>query len=294
MRNPLSLLILVVALAACDVAASSPAGGRRRTGYWHTVEQGETLSQIARQAYGDPFLWTYIQDANPWIVPEELETGRRVYVPAIDLPPTAGDENLFNADPPPAPPGSAGPAASGGDRGVGLTSVFANLVPRNIQDKTMFGRPVHTLSFIALVAVFSHAILQGFLLWVVATLAFVKDVTLKKALRATFHTEFITVFSALVLGSVILLMIHLGTTAPGAAPTTDVFQTMETYLRHPIGTVVAGLVILTLYVLLSLRFVPQIFELQRAQSMTLVFFGILLPHIMGLYAIGQRAGLIQL
>ncbi|MCZ6793434.1 MAG: hypothetical protein O7J95_07455, partial [Planctomycetota bacterium] len=75
---------------------------------------------------------------------------------------------------------------------------------------------------------------------------------------------------------------------------TDLLATMEAYLKHPLGMVIGGFAVFFLYVLLSLRYVPQEFGLERAQSTVLVFLAILVPHLLGIYTVGQRLGLIQL
>ncbi len=49
----------------------------------HVVARGETLSQIAREAYGDPGLFTRIVRANPLIIadPNQIFVGQQLKVP---------------------------------------------------------------------------------------------------------------------------------------------------------------------------------------------------------------------
>lgn len=260
----------------------------------HLVQRGETLYSIAQKAYGDGLEYPRILMANPWLDAESLRVGEIIRLPAVQ----SSQGNLLSVDPKgagyePAPEGPRPAPASAKASSGRSTFSFRDLVP-SMGSSTLFGQPVHKISFFALAGLMVHAFVQGLLLWVVATLAFVREATLKKSLKATFHTEFVTLFTALVLGGVILLMIHIGTSAPGASSGQDLLQTVETYLSHPLGMTIAGLFILGLYLLLSMRFIPQSFGLHRAQTLILIFFGILLPHLMILYTFGQRYGLIKL
>jgi nucleoid-associated protein YgaU len=49
-----------------------------------TIKQGESLSSIAMEEYGDPALWRVIADANRWIQnPRILLPGRKLTVPPL-------------------------------------------------------------------------------------------------------------------------------------------------------------------------------------------------------------------
>jgi hypothetical protein len=56
---------------------------------------------------------------------------------------------------------------------------------------------------------------------------------------------------------------------------------------------IAGLSVLALYVILSLRFIPQVFGLAMGRAMALTAFSILIPHLIGFYLVGQRTGIIR-
>lgn len=65
-------------------AAQSKAAGR-----YHEIREGDTLGEISRQYYGNPNLWTRIQEANPGISPTALKIGARVLVPEASEPKAA-------------------------------------------------------------------------------------------------------------------------------------------------------------------------------------------------------------
>ena len=52
----------------------------------HVVRAGETLTAIARQAYGDPTLWPMISQANRLANPNLILIGQVLDVPAIVVP----------------------------------------------------------------------------------------------------------------------------------------------------------------------------------------------------------------
>jgi nucleoid-associated protein YgaU len=52
----------------------------------HVVHPGETLTAIARQAYGDPRLWPLIEQANHLANPNLVVPGQALDVPAIAVP----------------------------------------------------------------------------------------------------------------------------------------------------------------------------------------------------------------
>ena len=60
-----------------------------------------------------------------------------------------------------------------------------------------------------------------------------------------------------------------------------------------LGLSLAGLIVLALYVVLSLRFIPQVFGLPMGRAIALMAFAVLIPHLVGFYFIGQRTGIIR-
>jgi LysM repeat protein len=53
-----------------------------RPGHDHTVKEGETLSSIAKTAYGDANRWRDLQDANPHVRTGSLQVGQTLKIPA--------------------------------------------------------------------------------------------------------------------------------------------------------------------------------------------------------------------
>ena len=45
------------------------------------VQPGETLFGIAEKYYGDGYKWMQLKEHNPWINPDRLIVGRKIYVP---------------------------------------------------------------------------------------------------------------------------------------------------------------------------------------------------------------------
>ena len=293
MLKPSLLLypLLAFSITACDLAKlpRQLGGGGGGASRHHRIEDGETLSSIATREYGDPLQWPILKENNPWADPENLRPGDILYVP-----PLGHSANPYNID----PNAAADEAEPLGGPLVGSKKpqdggFFQNIVP-TMDGRTLFGEPVDKVGFIALGGFLIHALIQGFLLWIVGTITFVKDISLKKSLRASFQTELITLFTVVVLGGVAILMLHIGTTAPDAGNNADLLETVETYLQNPVAPVVAGFSIFGLYLLFCMRFIPQAFGLRRAQSLLLLFLAILLPHLLGLYTVSQRLGIIRL
>jgi nucleoid-associated protein YgaU len=61
----------------------------KETGRYHEVREGDTLGEIARHYYGNPNLWTRIEEANPGINPTALRIGARILVPEASEPKAA-------------------------------------------------------------------------------------------------------------------------------------------------------------------------------------------------------------
>jgi hypothetical protein len=305
MLKPTLALLLAAALLGCDVANRSThadAPGSALGARWHVVRRGDTLFSIAEQVYGNGLEWPRLHEANPWVAadPDRIEIGTRIFIPPPDpvmersapsrqnyaLDPGSGD---FEGD----PAAQAGEVVDAAPRAFSTKKgLFRNILPA-LSRKTLFGLTLDKVSFFVLLWSLVHATLQGFILWVTTNLTFVRETSIRKSLRATFLTEIVTVCTVVVLAVVGLMMVYVGTTAPGEAAGMQLFPTVEEYLRHPAGMAVGSLAVLFLYVVLSLRFIPQVFGMQTARAFTVVFVGVLLPHLAGMYVAGQRMGLIE-
>ncbi len=81
--KPMLLLVLVVCLSA--MAGPTSAQAQAAKAGTHTVQSGDNLSSIARQAYGDAALWRVILNANPQVRdPRQLVIGDVLAIPAAD------------------------------------------------------------------------------------------------------------------------------------------------------------------------------------------------------------------
>jgi len=268
----------------------------------HRIRKGETLYSIAAREYGDPLEWLTLQEANPWLDPENLRPGDIIYIPA-----RSRGGGAFKADPydrdmaaaapvvtdPPTTrrrfgnPGTSGDEASEGGGFESVRAIFRNLGG----GRTVFGEPVEKLGVLLLGGFFFHGFVQAFLIWIVSTISFVKDVTFSKSLKAVFHAEILTLFSVVILGGVALFMLHVGNApAPGEGSDAGIAGTIEMYLGRPAGLGVAGMLGFGLYLLFCLRLVPSTLGLRRAQSLAIMVLGVLAPHILAVFAIGQRLG----
>jgi len=263
----------------------------------HRVRQGESLFGLAEQAYGNGLEWPRIWEANPWLDPDNLRAGELVHIPSRDA--SWGDppsKEKYSLDPGTgsfeggAPPKSARKSSNPGSRTPGL-HVFRNLATQ-VSARTIFGLPVHKVLFLLFLCFLLHAFFEGVLVWLAANLTFVKEASFKKSLKATFLTEMLTFATVVVISGAAILMLYLGT-EPGASGTSaPLFPALEEYLRTSAGLAVAGFAILGLYIILSLRFFPQVFGVPMSRAITLMALAILIPHLVGFYLVGQRTGII--
>ena len=93
--------------------------------------------------------------------------------------------------------------------------------------------------------------------------------------------------------SVAVMMLYVGTENAADASSSQLFPMVEDYLVKPVGLIAVGGCLLGLHVLLSLRFIPQIFEIQRVHAFMVVLLGVLAPHLAGFYLVGKKMGFIQ-
>lgn len=289
--NLLSLLPFLLLLNGCDSQAAADAGHGRN----HRVQSGETLFSIAEVYYGDGLEWSLIWDANPWLDPEHLRAGETIYIP-----PTRDAW----ANPPPPPPEEAtsiardpgtrrvmGSSGSGGSADPGFKLIL-NDIKQNVTKKTIFGVTLDKALFVLCICFLLHALLQTLLVWLAAHITFVKEVSFKKSMKAVCMTEMLTFTTLVVVTAVGILLVSLGSTS-GADGGGQLFPALEGYLQGPAGIIVAGLVLLALYITLSLRFLPQVFNVPMSHAIAVMAIAILIPHLIGAYLIGHRTGLIH-
>lgn len=288
----LQILLAAALLCGCDVTAAAPS----REGRNHRVRRGESLFAIAEGAYGNGLEWQRIWDANPWIDPDHLKAGEVIYIPPRD--PAWGDppsRQTYSLDPGTgAYEGDEAEAAADGSIPGGREDGFAAFrnVASNVSSRTLFGQPLHNAFLVVLIVFLIHAVVQGILVWLAANITFVKEATFKKSMRAVFLTESMTFSTLLVLGGIAIVAVCLGGEA-AADSNAPLFPSFESFLRSPTGMGVVGLGTLALYVVLSLRFIPQVFGVPVSRAMALMALAVLIPHLAGLYLVGQRAGIIR-
>lgn len=285
------LIILPLIYTGCDASVSADHGRN------HRVQPGETLFSIAEKYYGNGLEWQRIWEANPHLDYERLPPGVIVYVPPR--------EETF-ADPAPtlddyAASARRGPAAAASreldpsprtrGRSPGGIFVFRNL-QQNVKDRTLFGFPLEKALLVVLLCFAIHGLIETMLVWIAAHLTFVKDVSFKKSAKAVIMTEALTFTTLLVTLAVAVLLAYLGTEPTGAAGGA-LFPSFEEYLSTPTGAAIAWFVLLALYVILSLRFLPQAFGVNFSHAVALMALAILIPHLLGFYLVGQRTGIIN-
>jgi len=290
---------LIFVLSACDAPAAADQSGAN-----HRVRPGESLFAIAERAYGNGLEWPRIWEANPWLDPDHLRAGEILYVPAKDSswgdPPSKqrysldpGTGSFEESSEPPPEGGGERTASDPGNNGTRGIQVFRNLA-NNVASKTVFGVRIEKRALVLFLCFFLHAAIQGVLVWLAANITFVKEATLKKSIKAVLLTETLTFSTVAVLGFVAILLLYLGKEPPGAqAGSTELFPTLESYLHSPTGLGVAGGIIFLLYVVLSLRFLPQVFQVPVGRAIPLMALAILIPHLVGVYFVGQRMGIIH-
>lgn len=278
-------------LSGCDTAASADQGRN------HQVQPGESYFSIAEQAYGNGLEWPRIWEANPWIHPDRLQAGDLLYVPPMDDSwgdPKPRPHAQFSDTPSRTPiPGRNGIRVNGNPSNGGGIHVFRNLGV-TIRERTLFGIGVEKALLFLLLCFLLHASIQSLLVWITANITFVKEVTFKKSMKAVFLTEMITFTTLVVLLMVGILLVYIGTDPSSVAGGgSALFPALERFLASPTGVIVTGMSILVLYVTLSLRFLPQVFNVPLSHGITMMALAILIPHLVGFYLIGQRTGLIH-
>ncbi len=327
-RKLILLLLLTASFLLVDAFNSAPrahAEDLPRAGEAYIIREHDNLFRIAERAYGNGFDYYRILEANPWIEPDRLIPGKLIEIPAAarpigPLPPESLEEELAEAgvlveaastkapatiEPvpveekvddgeeaegalPPATVTHSDPAPGAEKK----TSVWNTLQSR-IQSKTFFGFSLEMFACYVLLFCLGHAILQGLIVWITSHITFVREASIRKSFKATFLTEMITLCTLLIVGIVAIMMLYVGTENAIEGSSSQLFPLVEDYLGRPVGMLAMACCLLGLHVLLSLRFIPQIFEIQKAQAFMVVFLGVLAPHLAGFYVVGKKMGFIQ-
>ena len=269
------LVAVLIVLAPVGTALADP-GGASANGINHTVKRGETLFSIAETYYGNGYEWVKLKEYNPWVEDDKLNVGEIIHVPE-----------------PKQMPGVAA-AAGGGQTSFNLAGprVLFSWIPK-FSGVSLFGRNLFQVILFLMAWFLVHCTLQGFIIWFAAHLTFVKDVSMKKAMRATLQAEslaFLCFFMFFFMG---LMLLYVSTTSPGKPVGPEILGAAEQYMTSPTGMVLCGLIVVGLYVFLGIRFIPPVFGIETGRAVALVVIGILLPHFIGLFLVGHRMGLIQ-
>jgi hypothetical protein len=274
-KNFIVVAVLLLSVQASPLlakpkgAAAAVVGGQN-----HTVKRGETLFSIAEEYYGSGYEWMRLKEYNGWIEdPNKLNIGEIIYIPDAKGAPATFGRGQTSRD-----PGNGRP--------------LIGWLP-NLKGVTFFGKTVYQLILILMAWFIIHFTVEGLFVWFAAHLAFVKDVSIKKAMRATLQAESLA-FICLVMVAVIgLMLLYVGTTSPGKPLGPELLGTAEQYIGTPSGMMLAGLLMVGLYGFLGIRFIPPAFGVQSGQGVAIVLIAILLPHLIGFYLIGHRMGVIS-
>ncbi len=301
------VLLSLLALAACDEQPGAPESNQ---GKFYVVRPGENLFAIAEREYGNGMLWPEIRRANPWVRPYKLQPDEPIYIPTLDVrwEPNARKraDGLNPTRPPTAPPlASDPPPASvavqdefGDDTGEAPVAhanpasfgTFSNVIS-DVSSKKVFGMPAMQAIVFCFCGLLSHSLLQSVLVWLATIFTFLKETSFKKSMKAVFLTETLTFATILTVGALGILMLYLG--SPEELSRSDrLFPTVEDYINTRQGMAVAIAALLLIYGVLSIRFFPQVLGVKRGQALPVVILAVLLPHMLGLYFIGQRLGFI--
>lgn len=189
----------------------------------------------------------------------------------------------------------AAPATTHTDPGIGtpVTGSVWNTLQNRIESKTLFGVSLEMFGCYVLLFCLVHAIIQGLIVWITSTVAFVREASIRKSFKASFLTEMLTLCTLVIISIVAIMMLYVGTENAAEGSSTQLFPLVEEYLSTPVGLFAVAGCLLALHVLLSLRFIPQIFEIRKTQAAIVVVLGVLAPHLAGFYLVGKKMGFIQ-
>ncbi len=265
----------LAAPATKKLVSKPPSGESPAAGINHTVQKGETLSVIAEKYYGDGYQWIKLKEYNPWIDDEHrLPIDSVIFVPDPRYSGGGGD---------------AGGSTLRNPGGAISLSGWAG----SLSTTTVFGRSLQQVLAVCLTWFVLHFSIQGIFVWFAAHLAFVKDVSIKKALKVTLHSETLAFISMLFLGAGGLFLLYVTTTSPGNPMDGSLLTSAEEYVSTKGGLIAAGFLLVVVYAFLGIRFIPSAFGVEPVRGMAVVLLAILIPHIVGLYLVGHRMGLIE-
>ncbi len=291
MHRPGTLLFVSLAFLASCEGSSTDAGAYEGRNY--TIQSSDNLFSIAKRAYGNGMLWPEIRRHNPWIQdPYQLRPGQIIYVPRLEE--NWSDEARTRAEAL-DPPAESPPAETPGDRSRG----FANLpgvdgwqnVMQGVSAKTLFGLPVQQTVLFGFFGLLSHSFIQSILVWLATIFTFVKETSFRRALKAVLLTETLTFATILTVGVMAVFMVYLGSGPDELTRGGELFPALESYLQTPTGLGLATTGLLLVYTVLSLRFYPQVLRVKIGQAVPVLALAVLLPHLVGIYLVGQRIGL---
>ena len=155
-----------------------------------------------------------------------------------------------------------------------------------------FGRPLSQIIMIGMGWFVLHMLLQGAFTWFAAHMAFVKDVSFKKAWQTSFQSETLAAVFLGIVGIAGLGVIYVATAPPGTPILSELLAIAERYMSTPEGIAIGGVSLVLLYVFLGVRFIPQAFDIGGSQGMMVVVLSVLVPHSIFLYLTGYRLGFI--
>ena len=279
----------------------------------HEVQPGETLFKLAEKYYGDGYQWPRIKECNRWIDPQQLRVGQIVCIPNPTR--STKSSNLFSWWGNPGKQAAEAPAIKARKsqnkpkenvRKISDPGVTQNPGPssnesapvswremfQELNSVIWFGRPLSQVLLLIMGWFIIHMMIQGAFTWFAAHMAFVKDVSFKKAWRATLQSETLAVLFLGIVGVAGLAVIYVATAPPGKPVISELMGIAEQYLSQPTGLAMGGLSVIFLYVFLGIRFIPQAFDTSGGQGFTVVFLSVLVPHVIFIYLVGYRLGYI--
>ena len=278
----LSLLIL----AGCDLEPPSS-----NLGKLYVVQPGENLFSIAEREFGNGLLWPEIRRANPWVLPYQLEAGETLYIPTLDSAWAATARDKAGAmNPRPSPPESgANGRGRGGFANPPAFGPWRNVIS-DVSSKTLFGMPLPQSAFFAFCGLLSHSFVQSVLVWLATIFTFVKETSFKKSVKAVLLTETLTFATIVTLGAMAVVMLYLGSPPEELSRSRELLPALEDYLSTNAGVGVAAMSLLVVYAVLSMRFFPQVLGVKVGQAVPVMTLAVLIPHLLGMYLVGQRMG----
>jgi LysM repeat protein len=275
-RSPKKSALITTLLAAAilgKTAEANPPGaaGEPIPHVNHVVQEDETLFGIAEKYYDNGYEWQRLHEYNPGVDPDRLVVGQTIFIPNPSQDPTKSHN-----------PGVTRNPGSLGD----INAFFAELGRLEA-----FGLTIWKLLMLVAIWFMAHSMIQGTFIWFAAHMAFVKEVSLKKAMRATFQSESLATVFVFILAVMGLLVVFFDNGPPGES-LKEIVTMVEGHLQSDGGVLAAGSLIVLLYGFLGIRFIPQAFQTSPGQGFAVVLVAILLPHAVFLYLLGSRFGYI--